>query len=83
MKKKRYVLELSSSYDSDNEQISKLAKRLNVCEKSFYPQSYLRMIGNKEEKNERAVHNVFFPTIRDDKKIPLYNCIDNSQIFPK
>lgn len=77
------MLDLSASYDSENEQVSKLAKRLNVCEKSFYPQSFLRMMNNKEEKNEKVLHFVFNPTTRDDKEIALYNSVDNSEIFPK
>ena len=41
--KKRYVLDIEQNkIDDDNS--SMLVNNLNVCEKSFYPQSYLKMV---------------------------------------
>ena len=52
--KKRYVLDLSTvlSDDEDKENSMKFTKKLNVCEKSFYPQSYLKMVNDHNSLEE-------------------------------
>lgn len=61
--KKRYVLDLSTvlSDDEDKENSMKFTKKLNVCEKSFYPQSYLKMVNDhnflEEEKEKDNLKN--------------------------
>ena len=47
------MLDINEKEDIDKENC-KLLTKLNVCEKSFYPQSYLKKVNNNEinEKKE-------------------------------
>lgn len=59
--KKRYVLDIEQNIieDEDKENSSMLIKKLNVCEKSFYPQSYLKMV-NVQDRKEISIYD--FPS---------------------
>ena len=53
--KKRYVLDIEQNkIDDDNS--SMLVNNLNVCEKSFYPQSYLKMV-NIQDRKEISIYD--------------------------
>ena len=52
--KKRYVLYIEQSKIDDNS--SMLSNNLNVCEKSFYPQSYLKMV-NIQDRKEISIYD--------------------------
>ena len=52
--KKRYVLDIEQSKIDDNS--SMLINNLNVFEKSFYPQSYLKMV-NIQDRKEISIYD--------------------------
>ena len=60
--KKRYVLDINEKEDDDKENC-KLITKLNVCEKSFYPQSYLKKVNNNEINDKKEY---------DRKEISIY-----------
>ena len=80
--KKRYVLDINSNNNNVeyNNMIKNdnnyLTKSLNVCEKSFYPLSYLKLVEGKNKKNEndKNVNN----KISNNKEISLYDILTNN-----
>jgi hypothetical protein len=80
--KKRYILDINSNNNNaeynnaiKNEN-NHLTKSLNVCENSFYPQSYLKLVEGKNKKNEndKNGNNI----MSNNKEISLYDILTNN-----
>ena len=82
--KKRYVLDIITSnssnveYNTIKNDNNQLTKSLNVCEKSFYPQSYLKLVEGKNKNNENDKDKNGNNKVCNDKEISLYDILTNN-----
>ena len=53
--KKRYLLDINNNNNKDDNNFNDLLKNINFEVKSFYPQSYLKMLNIKKEENKNNV----------------------------
>ena len=80
--KKRYILDYYDGEiekEEDKENSFSLTKKLNVCEKSFYPQSYLRFVDKMkvDRKNEKDLKDLNRTQIMSRKDVSVFDVLNS------